>query len=69
MNDDEALALYRKWYGTAEIRKPPEDWQLKKYLGVDRATWESAVYLVSQQRRRAERQSVVKLCRRMVLDD
>lgn len=64
MTDEEAVALHLKWYGTAGLRKPPEDWQLRKHLGVTRAVWDEAEAIVARIREERDGQVQVFICRR-----
>jgi hypothetical protein len=50
MTTEEAFDLHRKWFGTAETRKPPTDNDLRRYLVVTREVWDEAERLVAEER-------------------
>jgi len=64
MTDEEAVTLHLKWFGTAGIRKPPEDWQLRKHLGIDRTTWDEAETIVDRLKEERAGQTRVFICGR-----
>lgn len=61
----DALSLYRRWYGWSNPnRKPPTDRDLSRWVGCDRATWDAAMALVEEHRRRAAERPQVFVCSR-----
>ena len=65
MTPQEAFALWRRWYGTAERRKPPTDNDLRRWLAVTRETWDAAAVIVQTERAKVDGHSVFwRCCRR-----
>lgn len=64
MTVEEAFELHRKWFGTAEIRKPPDNNQLRRILRVTRETWDEAERIVAEERERRKNDVQIFVCRR-----
>lgn len=64
MTSERAWELWRRWYGTAEIRKPPTEAALWKCLRVDLATWTEAAAIVKREKEEKKGQVQVFTCHR-----